>query len=158
MSEFHKQHNFRRARGCRPSCVFFSMHPPVMLKCQLQDAGVVYSRCPGAGTLVVTDSFGSGFLPWNPCGGPTRIACEGPETSKDVVCHQLMESSLPCKRRRGEGGWKMEQPFGYSEVGMSQSSRRSHVPEAALPDDGADPLWEPLVLSRVKHYCLGVDL
>ena len=90
-------------------------------------------------TQVVMISFGYCFLPGNPCWVPTGMASEGPETSTEVVCHQLMESSLPCKRRRKEGGrMKNEATLWLLTVWMSQSSRRSHIPEAALADNWVD--------------------
>lgn len=122
----------KRSRAQALPCLLL-MHQPGM---SITGCWCCVHQSPGrCHAQVVMVSFGHCFLPGNPCWVPTGIAWECPETSKDVVCHQLMESSLPCKRWRSGGGrMKSEATLWLLKVWMSQSSRQSHIPEAALPD------------------------
>lgn len=87
------------------------------------------------------------------------VSYECPEMSKGMVGLWLMQNSLLDRRQgRKRAEWKMKQPFSYS------NSEGARVAAGLLPERLPFKIterrgfpWELLLLSCVKHCCLGVD-
>lgn len=113
-------------------------------------------------TRVVMISFGYCFLPGNPCWVPTGMVSEGRRWAQLWSAISWWKAAFHARDGGTKGAeWKMKQPFGYSQSewarvadGLTSQRRPFQITELT----GAGSLGEPLLLSCVKHYCLGVDL